>query len=173
MSLEGAFSTEHCLPIRLLSILWGYRTGKEKTGRAWQLGLEPVDLYGLGIEFEPFFLVDQEFLDIFALIPLELDHLAHLSIVDDGAIAGKFLLDDLENLLLIEFLREALNRGQSLTTIALLNPYMDIVLRLFGVAGVFVSFGEGVEGLEVFDGHKPVVCRNEAKSWVLWKNKRF
>jgi hypothetical protein len=35
-----------------------------------------------------------------------------------------------------------------------LNPYMDIILRLLGLAGIFVSFGEGVEGLEVFDGHK-------------------
>jgi len=128
----------------------GRRTG-EKTGRAWQFDLEPVDLDGLGIEFEPFFLVDQEFLDIFALIPLKLDHLAHLGVVDDGAIAGKFLLDDLQNLLLVEFLRKALNRCQSLTTIALLDPYMDIILRLFGVPGIFVSFGEGVEGLEVFD----------------------
>jgi len=138
------------MPMTPISPL-GCRTGEAKTGRAWQFDLEPVDLDGLGIEFKPFFLVDQEFLDIFALIPLKLDHLAHLAVVDDGAIAGKFLLDDLENLLLVEFLRKALNRRQSLTTIALLDPYMDIILRLFSVAGVFVSFGEGVEGLEVFD----------------------
>jgi hypothetical protein len=25
-----------------------------------------------------------------------------------------------------------------------LNPYMDVILRLLGLAGVFVSFGEGV-----------------------------
>lgn len=25
-----------------------------------------------------------------------------------------------------------------------LNPYMDIILRLLGLAGIFVSFGEGV-----------------------------
>jgi hypothetical protein len=25
-----------------------------------------------------------------------------------------------------------------------LNPYVDIVLRLFGLAGIFVGFGEGV-----------------------------
>jgi hypothetical protein len=31
---------------------------------------------------------------------------------------------------------------------------VDIVLRLFSLAGIFVGFGEGVEGLEVFDGHK-------------------
>ena len=40
------------------------------------------------IEFEPFFLVDQEFFDIFSLITLKLDHFAHLSIVDNGAIAS-------------------------------------------------------------------------------------
>ena len=88
---------------------------------------------------------------IFALIPLELDHLAHFAVVDDGAIAGEFLLDDLEDLLLVELFGQALDRGQSLTTIALLNPYMDIILRRLCIAGVFVNFGEGVEGLEVFD----------------------
>jgi hypothetical protein len=35
---------------------------------------------------------------------------------------------------------------------------MDVVLRLLSLAGVFVGFGEGVEGLEVFDGHKLDVC---------------
>ena len=25
-----------------------------------------------------------------------------------------------------------------------LNPYMDVILRLFSLAGIFVSFGEGV-----------------------------
>jgi hypothetical protein len=79
-------------------------------------------------------------LHIFALITLELNHLAHLTIGDDGAIAGcakkvslvisivrmmcvssltELLLDNLEDLLLIELLREALNSGQSLTTISL------------------------------------------------------
>lgn len=43
-------------------------------------------------------------MDIFTLISLELNHLAHLRVIDDGAIAGKFLLDDLEDFLLVEFL---------------------------------------------------------------------
>lgn len=47
-----------------------------------------MDLDGLGIQLEAFLLVDEEFLNIFALIPLELDHLSHLGVVDDGAIAG-------------------------------------------------------------------------------------
>ena len=42
----------------------------------------------LSIKFQALFLVDQEFLNIFALVALKLDHLTHLRITDDGAIAG-------------------------------------------------------------------------------------
>lgn len=45
-------------------------------------------LDGLGIELETLFLIDQEFLNILALVTLELDHLAHFSVVDNSAIAG-------------------------------------------------------------------------------------
>ncbi|QSS53988.1 hypothetical protein I7I53_01417 [Histoplasma capsulatum var. duboisii H88] len=126
-------------------------TEKTKRDGRDEIGLEPMDLYGLRVEFESFLLIDQKFLDILALIPLELDHLAHLTVVDDGAIASELLLNDLEDFLLIELFRETLDSGQGLATIALLDPYMDIILGLFCIAGVFVSFGEGVEGLEVFD----------------------
>jgi hypothetical protein len=50
--------------------------------------LEAVDLDRLGIKLQTFLLVYQKFLDILALIPLELDHLAHLSVVDNSAIAS-------------------------------------------------------------------------------------
>ena len=82
----------------------------------------------------------------------------------------KFFLDDFEDLLLIEFLRQTLDSGQGLTTIALyqvrdqhqglssfslpqllhnegvrtLNPNVDVVLRLPSLPSVFVGFGEGV-----------------------------
>lgn len=75
------------------------------------ISLETVDLYGLGIHLEAFLLVDKKVLDVFTLIALKLDHLAHLGVVDDGAIAGKLLLDDLENLLLVKLLGETLNSG--------------------------------------------------------------
>ena len=75
-------------------------------------------LNGLGIQLQPFLLIGQEFLHILALIALELDHLAHLRVVDDGAIAGEFLLDHFKDLLLIELFGQALHRGQGLTTIA-------------------------------------------------------
>lgn len=118
-----------------------------------------MDLDSFGIKFQPFLFIDQEFLDIFALITLKLDHLAHLSVIDDCAIASEFLLDDLEDLLLIEFLGQTLDSSQGLATIALLNPNMDVVLRLLSFPGIFVGFGEGVEGLEIFDGHKLVCSR--------------
>lgn len=52
------------------------------------MDLETVDLDGLGIELQTFLLVDQELLNIFALVSLKLNHLSHLSVVDDGAIAS-------------------------------------------------------------------------------------
>jgi len=110
-----------------------------------------MDLDGLGIKLETLLLVHQELLDILALISLELNHLAHLSVVDNGAIASEFLLDDLEDLLLVELFRKALDCGQRLTTIALLDPNMDVILGLPGFPSVFVGFGEGVEGLQIFD----------------------
>jgi len=113
--------------------------------------LETVDLDGLGIQLKSFLFIGEEFLYILALIALKLNHLSHLTINDDGAIASEFLLDDLEDLLLIEFLGETLDSRQSLTTIALLNTNMYIILRLLGLSCIFVGFGEGVEGLEIFD----------------------
>jgi len=113
--------------------------------------LETVDLNGLGIKLQTLFFVGEELLNILALIALKLDHLSHLSVDDDGAIASKLLLDDLENLLLVKFLGKTLDSRQSLTTISLLNTNVYVVLRLLGLSCIFVGFGEGVEGLEIFD----------------------
>lgn len=104
-----------------------------------------MDLDGLGVKLKTV-LTGKELLEILALVALELDHLAHLSVVDDGAIAGcvvaklvtglgmsqsrewlggwwlaltKLLLDDCENLLPAELCRDALNSGQGLTSISL------------------------------------------------------
>jgi len=120
-----------------------------------------VNLNGLRIQLQPFLLISQEFLHILALVALELDHLAHLRVVDDGAIAGEFLLDHFENLLLVELFGQALHRGQGLATIALLDTDVYVVLRLLGFASVFVGLGERVESLEIFDGHKLAVCPND------------
>lgn len=52
------------------------------------LDLEAMDLDSLGVKLKSLFLVGQEFLDIFALVSLELNHLTHLSIGHDGSIAS-------------------------------------------------------------------------------------
>jgi hypothetical protein len=81
--------------------------------------LEAVDLDSLAIKTQAFLLIGQEILHIFALVSLQLDHLSHLRVGDDGAIAGELLLDHLEDLFLVEFLGQALDRGQGFATIAL------------------------------------------------------
>ena len=147
--------------------------------------LETVDLDGLGIKLEAFLLVHEELLDILALVALELDHLAHLAVGDDGAIAGELLLDHLEDLLLVELLRETLDRGQRLTTIAFcaaatlavlvddgrrgrqgegltLDTDMDVVLACgLDLTGRVFGFRERIEGLEVLD-----VCGHES-GWAV------
>jgi len=127
---------------------------RQLEGRVRILHLETVDLNGLLVQFETIF-TGQELLYILALIALKLDHLSHLGINHDGAIASEFLLDDLQDLLLIEFLGKTLDSCQSLATISLLNADMDVVLRLLGLSCIFIGFCEGVKGLEVLDcGHK-------------------
>jgi hypothetical protein len=51
-------------------------------------GRDVFYLDGLGIKFEALFLVGEKLLNILALISLELNHLSHLSVDDDGAIAS-------------------------------------------------------------------------------------
>lgn len=83
-------------------------------------------LDGLCIKTKALLLVGQEVLDILALISLELDDLTHLGVSDYGSIAGELLLDDLEDLLLVEFLGQALYCGQGLTAIALCSMLANV-----------------------------------------------
>ena len=76
-------------------------------------------LDGLCIKFQTLLLVDQEFLNILSLITLKLNHLTHLGVDDNGAIASKLLLDHFENLLLVKLLGETLDCSQGFATIAL------------------------------------------------------
>jgi hypothetical protein len=81
--------------------------------------LKTVYLNGLDIKTQALLLVCQKILDVLALIALELDHLSHLGVGNDGAIAGELLLNHFKDLLLVELLGQALDRGQGLATIAL------------------------------------------------------
>jgi hypothetical protein len=101
-----------------------------------ELKRNEIHLNGLGIKLQTLLLVGEELLNIFALITLKLNHLSHLTVDNDGAIASwwrisrcqrgrgnmgptELLLDDLEDLLLIELLWQTLDSRQSLTTISL------------------------------------------------------
>lgn len=114
--------------------------------------LETVDLDALGVELETVLLVGEEIGHVLALIALELNHFAHLIVGNDGAIAGELLLDDSKDLLPREFLRNARDGGQTLTSIALLDANVDVILGLRLITGIlFTDVCEGVERLEVFD----------------------
>ena len=107
-------------------------------------------LDGFGVQFEAVF-GDQEFLDIFSLVTLELNDLSHLTISYDSTIAGELLLDDLEDFLLIKLLGETLDSSQSLTTIALLDSDVDIILALLFLSRTLIVVGlrEGVCSISV------------------------
>ena len=106
--------------------------------------LEAMDLDGLGVDFKTLVLVDEKILHSIALVALELYHVAGLFIVDDRAIAGKLFLDDLEDLLEVELGWDALDRGQRLATITLLDTDVDVCDRSDRVATA--EKGEGSIG---------------------------
>lgn len=84
-----------------------------------------TNLDGLLIESEALVLVGEEFLDLQALVALELDHLSHalgLGVADDSAIASEILLDDLQDLLVVKLAGNPLHGGQGLASITL---YID------------------------------------------------
>lgn len=71
--------------VAIPSVTW---TGKKGPERGVASDLETVNLDGLGIKLKALLLVGQELLNILTLISLELDHLSHLGVIDDGAIAS-------------------------------------------------------------------------------------
>jgi hypothetical protein len=103
-----------------------------------------VDFDSLGIKTQALRGVDHKVPNVLSLVSLKLNDLTHLGVVHDSAIAGKLLLDHLENLFLVKLLRETLDGSQGLSSISLLDTYMDIILRLLRLSGIFVGFGEGV-----------------------------
>ena len=75
--------------------------------------------------------LDDEFLELLALVALQLDHLPHLLVVDDGAVAVHALLARLEHLLHVDLGVEALDRRDALAPVALLDADVDQVGVLF------------------------------------------
>ena len=80
----------------------------------------------------PFSLSVRKSFTAIALIALQLDHTAGLLIVDNCTVAGELLLDDLEDLLEVKLGWDALDRGQRLPTITLLDADVDVYWKKRG-----------------------------------------
>ena len=94
-----------------------------------------MDLDGLFLDGQ---LGGEELGDLEPLVALELDDLAHLGVLDDGAVAGKVLFERLEDALLVKLGRQALDGGQGLSSIALLDAdvcgWLVVLQRQVGAA---------------------------------------
>lgn len=113
---------------------------------------EPVHLDGG--PGDTFFSKEGEYLG--PLITLELDDLAHLFVLDEGAVAGEFLLECLQELLSVVLLWQALQRRQRFTPIPLLDTDMDVIrLRpdIQACAKRVGLVGERVKGGKVLHAH--------------------
>jgi len=84
------------------------------------------------------------------MITLKLDHLSHVGILNDGAIASEFFLEGFEKCLRAVILGQALNSRQRLATVALLNTDMDVIFS----GSITNVVGERIINFEIFDGHK-------------------
>jgi hypothetical protein len=82
-----------------------------------------VDFDSLGIKTQALRGVDHKVPNVLSLVSLKLNDLTHLGVVHDSAIAGKLLLDHLENLFLVKLLRETLDGSQGLSSISLCESF--------------------------------------------------
>lgn len=93
---------------------------------------------------------DHELTHLSSLVTLHLDNLTHFLVLDNVSIASKVLLKDLQNSLQIIFCWNSLHRGQSLSTVSLLDTDVNVV---GGSCFVITSVCERIERLEVFNRH--------------------
>jgi len=94
--------------------------------------------------------IGKEVHNLCAMIALKLDHLPHVLILNDGAIASIFLLESFQESFRIVLFGQPLDSRQGLATVALLDANMDVILGL----SITNVVGERIINLEIFDGHK-------------------
>jgi len=90
------------------------------------------------------------------LISLELDNLTHFLIVNNGSVAGEFFLEFLEYFLEVVFLTQALQGGQSLPSIPLLDTDMNVIGLRSNVTSIskrIASLSKGIESVKVLYAH--------------------
>ena len=69
--------------------------------------------------------VDQQFTDILSLISLKLEHFAVLGVIHHSPVTGELLLGDLDDLLEVVLVRQALDCGEGLAAVPLLYSHMN------------------------------------------------
>lgn len=72
--------------------------------------------------------LQEKLANVLPLVTLKLNNLTVLGMFNHSTITGKFLLERLHELLLVIVIRDALDRGERLSAVALLDPYMDVIL---------------------------------------------
>lgn len=75
------------------------------------------------------FLIDKKVLDISSLVSTQLDNFANFQILLYGSIATEILLESLANSLHVQIIREARNRRNTLSSVSLLDTYVDLFFR--------------------------------------------
>jgi hypothetical protein len=102
-------------------------------------GLKPVDLDVLLLQSMfahlIFAFIGKKVHHLSAMVSLKLNHLPHVLILNDGAIACIFLFESFEKSLRTVILWQPLDSRQRLATVALLNTNMDVILGL-GITNV-------------------------------------
>ncbi len=71
--------------------------------------------------------IDEELGDGLSLVALQLDDVAELGVLDNGAVAAKLLLEHLQHLLKVDLLRNARRSRERLASVALLDANVNIV----------------------------------------------
>merc|ERR1712216_952226 len=106
------------------------------------VALEAVDDH---LALEADLLLHEERVHVRPLVARELDDLAQLRVLRDGAVALEVLLERLADALHVQIFREALDRGNTLPAVALLHADVDLGV----IATLLVGVLERVERVEV------------------------
>lgn len=109
-------------------------------------------------------LIDEELGHGLSLVALQLDDVAELGVLDNGAVAAKLLLEHLQHLLKVDLLRDAGRGRERLAPVALLDADVNIV--------GFRRRGCGV-GLEFVGGKRICAASSSALGGKKKKKSRF
>lgn len=119
-------------------------------------------------------ILNEEVGNLATLVSLELYDLTQLLVVNEGAVAGKFLLKGFEKFLRIVLFGQALQGGQGLPPIPLLNTDVDVICLRSNVLAVSERVSlvcKGIECIEVLHAHA-MVREGSRTEWGMLMGER-